>query len=113
MPPNPHWQPRDHLLKFRVSRDYALAVDQMAASLKVSRAMLLRESVRRGLPALVEDIAYLRSQGFTDASSLEGSLATSGRRGAQGAGPAVMRWSKRPGPVPREPDIPIPELDPD
>ena len=107
------WEPHDHRLKLSVTRSFALALDQVCLDLRLSKSLVLREAVRRGLPALVNDIAYLRSQGFRSAAHLAGRLALTGRRGPKGEGAVSVRWSERPGDVLEEPAIPDPLVDED
>ena len=95
------------LLKVYVPRSYAIAVDQVAAELRLSKSLLLREAVRRGLPALVNDVALLRSQGFRPAAHLAGMPAAYGRRGSVGGEPEVARWSKVPGDFAEETEIAV------
>ena len=71
-------EPHSVVLKVYVTRTYAAAVDRVAAELRLSKSLLLREAVRRGLPALVNDVALLRSKGFRPAAHLEGMVAGSG-----------------------------------
>ena len=107
------WEPHEVRLKLSVTRSYALALERVCADLRVSKSLLLREAVRRGLPALVNDIAYLRSQGYRSSAHLAGRLAYAGRRGPKGEGSVSARWSERPGDVPEEPVVPVPVVDED
>ena len=107
------WQPNSVVLKVYVTRNYAVAVDRVAAELRLSKSLLLREAVRRGLPALVNDVALLRSKGFRPAAHLEGMVAGSGRRGVVGEGTVSARWSKVPGDFEEEREIPVVPIDPD
>ncbi len=68
------WEPHDVRLKLSVTRSFALALDRVCADLKLSRSLVLREAVRRGLPALVNDVVYLRSQGYRSGAHLSGTL---------------------------------------
>ena len=51
---DPSWEPNDITLTLYVTRSFGLALDQVAAKLRLSKSLLLREAVRRGLPELVE-----------------------------------------------------------
>ena len=112
-PASPGWVPLEVVLKFKVGREFALAVDQLAAELRLTKSAVLRESVRRGLPALINDVRILRQEGYTNPAHVAGRLALSGRRGDKGEGPVSARWLKTPGDVPTEPVVPAPEMDPD
>ena len=107
------WEPHDVRLKLSVTRSFALALDRVCADLKLSRSLVLREAVRRGLPALVHDVVYLRSQGYRSGAHLSGRLALTGRRGPKGEGSVSARWSERPGDVSPEPVVPDPVVDED
>lgn len=107
------WEPLDTKLKLSVTRSFALALDEVCADLRLSKSLVLREAVRRGLPALVNDIAYLRSEGYRSPAHLAGRLALTGRRGPQGEGVVTARWSERPGDVLQEPVVPGPVVDED
>ena len=111
------WEPHDVRLKLSVTRSFALALDRVCADLRLTKSLVLREAVRRGLPALVNDVVYLRSQGYRSPAHLAGRLALTGRRGPKGEGLVSARWSERPGddapaPVP-EPVVPDPLVDED
>ena len=107
------WEPHSVRLKFSATRSFALALDQVCADLRLAKSLVLREAVRRGLPALVNDIEYLRSQGFRSSAHLAGRLALTGRRGPKGEGSVSARWSERPGDVVVEPVVPVPVVDED
>ena len=98
------WEPHDVRLKLSVTRSFALALERVCADQRLSKSLVLREAVRRGLPALVNDITYLRSQGYRSGAHLSGRLALTGRRGPKGEGSVSARWSERPGDV--SPDSP-------
>ena len=110
---DPDWEPNSVVLKVYVTRRYAAAVEQAAAQLRLSKSLLLRESVRRGLPALVNDVSVLRAKGFRPEAHLAGALAGTGRRGVDGEGVVTARWSKVPGDFVEEPEIPAVVLDGD
>ena len=110
---DPDWEPNSVLLKLYVTQSYALGVESVAADLRLSKSLLLREAVRRGLPALVNDVALLRSRGFRPAAHLAGMAAVSGRRGGSGEGAVTARWSKVPGSVADEAVVPAPVVDED
>ena len=107
------WEPHDVRLKLSVTRSFALALDRICVDLRVSKSLVLREAVRRGLPALVNDVVYLRSQGYRSGAHLAGRLALTGRRGPKGEGSVSARWSERPGDVSPEPVVPDPLVDED
>ena len=107
------WEPHDVRLKLSVTRGFAVALDRVCADLRVSKSLVLREAVRRGLPALVNDIVFLRSQGYRSPAHLAGRLAVTGRRGPKGEGAVSARWSERPGDVLPEPVVPDPLVDED
>lgn len=107
------WEPLDVKVVFRATRAFSLAVDELAAELRLTRSLLLREAVRRGLPALVNDVRLLRAEGFKSPAHLAGSLAVSGRRGSVGEGVVTARWLNVPGPVGEEPEIPVPVAEDD
>ena len=94
-----------------VTRSFALALERVCADLRLSKSLVLREAVRRGLPALVNDITYLRSQGYRSSAHLAGRLALTGRRGPKGEGSVSARWSEQPGDVLEEPVVPGPVVD--
>ena len=94
---DPSWEPNDITLTLYVTRSFGLALDQVAAKLRLSKSLLLREAVRRGLPELVNDVEHLRGLGFRPAAHLAGLVARRGRRGAVGEGAVTARWSKVPG----------------
>ena len=105
------WEPHDVRLKLSVTRSFALALERVCADLRLSKSLVLREAVRRGLPALVNDVTYLRSQGYRSSAHLAGQLALTGRRGPKGEGSVSARWSERPGDVLAEPVVPEPVVD--
>ena len=107
------WEPHDVRLKLSVTRSFAIALEQVCADLRLSKSLVLREAVRRGLPALVNDVLYLRSQGYRSGAHLTGRLALTGRRGPKGEGAVAARWSERPGDVPAEPVIAPPLVEDD
>ena len=107
------WEPHDVRLKLSVTRSFAVALERVCADLRVSKSLVLREAVRRGLPALVNDVVYLRSQGYRSGAHLSGRLALTGRRGPKGEGSVSARWSERPGDVSPEPVVPDPLVDED
>ncbi len=108
---DPSWEPNDITLTVYVTRSFGLALDQVAAKLRLSKSLLLREAVRRGLPELVEDVEHLRGLGFRPAAHLAGLVARRGRRGAVGEGAVTARWSKVPGDFGEEPRIPAAKAD--
>ena len=105
------WEPHDVRLKLSVTRSFAIALEQVCAELRLSKSLVLREAVRRGLPALVNDVTYLRSQGYRSAAHLAGRLALTGRRGPKGEGAVAARWSERPGDVVTGPVVAPPLVD--
>ena len=107
------WEPHDVRLKLSVTRSFGLALERVCADLRLSKSLVLREAVRRGLPALVNDIVYLRSQGYRSSAHLAGRLALTGRRGPKGEGAVSARWSERPGDVVPEPVVAPPLVDED
>ena len=100
-------------LKLSVTRSFAVSLERVCADLKLSKSLVLREAVRRGLPALVNDVVYLRSEGYRSGAHLSGRLALTGRRGPKGEGAVSARWSERPGDVSPEPVVPEPLVDED
>ena len=66
------WEPHDVRLKLSVTRSFAVALERVCADLRLSKSLVLREAVRRGLPALVNDVVYLRSQGYRSGAHLAG-----------------------------------------
>ena len=80
------WEPHDVRLKLSVTRSFAIALEQVCADLRLSKSLVLREAVRRGLPALVNDVVYLRSQGYRSGAHLTGRLALTGKAWTKGRG---------------------------
>ena len=107
-------EPFDFRLRVNVSRSMSLDLDTLAAELRLSKSMLVREALRRGLPALVTDVEHLRALGFRPSRHLAGVVASTSRRGAARDSAVAMRWSRRPGGVTREePVVPPPVEDED
>ena len=100
-------------LDWAFTRSFALALEEVCADLRLSKSLVLREAVRRGLPALVNDVVYLRSQGYRSGAHLTGRFALTGRRGPKGEGAVAARWSERPGDVSTEPVIAPPLVEED
>ena len=113
VPPRPGWEPHDVTLRVYVTRRFSLALERVAADLRLSKSLLVREAVRRGLPALVNDVQYLRSQGYRPSAHLAGSSAASARRGSFSDPGVSARWSKLPGDFSEEPRVPPPVVDDD
>ena len=59
-------------LELRVTRSFASALSEYAAELGLSQSLFMREAIRRGLPALVNDVRFLLSKGYRPAAYLEG-----------------------------------------
>lgn len=74
-------EPFDFKLRLNVTRSMSFALDTLAAELRLSKSMLVREALRRGLPAVVADVQHLRSLGFRPSRHLAGMLARAPRRG--------------------------------
>ena len=90
------WEPNEALVKVYVTRTFADALDEFARELRLSRSLLVREAVRRGLPALVNDIRFLESKGYTPSTRLAGVAAAGDRRGRVVSTSTSLRWSKTP-----------------
>lgn len=97
------WEPNEVLLKVYVTRSFSTALAAFSRELSLSKSMLLREAVRRGLPALVNDVRFLESQGYRPSTHLAGAVAAEPSRGRLGEGVASGRWSKTPGVADRVP----------
>ena len=93
---DPSWEPNDALVKVYVTRAFAAALDDFARELKLSRSLLVREAVRRGLPALVNDIRFLESEGYRSSTHLAGLASSGAQRGRLVAASTSLRWSKTP-----------------
>ena len=107
-------EPFDYAVRVNVSRSMSLGLDTLAAELRLSKSMLVREALRRGLPALITDVEHLRALGFRPSRHLAGAVASTSRRGSARDSPVAMRWSRRPGGVLREePVVPAPLEDED
>ena len=112
-PFDPDWEPLEITVKVRVTRSFSLALDLMAAELRLSKALLVRESVRRGFQPLIDDVRFLRRHGYRPAAHLAGMTALTPRRGESGEGVVSARWSKVPADFVEEPVVPEPEVDRD
>ena len=110
---DPGWEPYSVQLRVSVTRSYALALERFSSELRLSKSMLIREAVRRGLPALVNDVRALRAAGYRPSTHLAGYVAYSPRRGPAGEGVAGPRWSKVPGRPAVEPEPAPPLVDDD
>ena len=107
------WEPNEALVKVYVTRTFAAALDDFARELRLSRSLLVREAVRRGLPALVNDIRFLESMGYKPSTHLAG-LAARGDRRRRVVSSTSLRWSKTPaGAVRSSRSVPLPDLVPD
>lgn len=105
---------RQYVVKFSAPREFSIALDQVCADLRLSKSLVLREAVRRGLPALVNDVRFLRASGFRSSATLAGELALHGRRGDRDESVVSARWLETPDSRPvAEPVIPCPEVDED
>ena len=80
------WEPHDVRLKLSVTRSFAVALDRVCADLRLSKSLVLREAVRRGLPALVNDVVYLRSQGVPVGCASRGALGVDWAAWTEGGG---------------------------
>ena len=96
---DPSWEPNEVLLKVYVSRAFLAALDQFSADLKLSKSVFAREAIRRGVPALVNDIGLLESEGYRPSTHLTGALSAGPVRGRRGEGVIGARWAKTPGVV--------------
>ena len=107
-------EPFDFKLRLNVTRSMSFALDTLAAELRLSKSMLVREALRRGLPRLVRDVEHLRSLGFRPSRHLAGMVARAPRRGSRRDSAVAMRWSRLPGgPSVEEPVVPAPVEDED
>ena len=105
------WEPNEALVKVYVTRTFAAALDDFARELRLSRSLLVREAVRRGLPALVNDIRFLESKGYRPSTHLAGVAAAGDRRGRVVSTSTSLRWSKTPAGADRSsPSVPLPDL---
>ena len=95
---DPDWEPNDVLVKLYVTRSVAAALDRFAEDLKLSKSLLVREALRRGLPALVNDVRYLEANGYQPSTHLAGMGTTGQVRGVRGEGTAGARWAVTPDP---------------
>ena len=93
---DPSWEPNDVLLKVYVTRAFLAALDQFAADLKLSKSVCAREALRRGVPALVNDVRVLHSEGYRPSTHLTGAVSAGPVRGRRGEGVIGARWAKRP-----------------
>ena len=107
------WEPYDFQLRVYVSRSMSFDLDMAASELRLSKSLLVREAVRRGLPLLVADVEHLRERGFRSARHLAGLGSAVRRSGLAGDGPVSARWSKRPADFVEEPQAPGPVEDED
>ena len=112
-PFDPDWEPLDITVKVRVTRTMSLALDLAASELRLSKSMLIRESLRRGFAPLVDDVRFLRRAGYRPSAHLAGMTAMTPRRGESGEGVVSARWSKVPADFVEEPVVPEPEVDSD
>lgn len=93
---DPAWEPNEVSLKVYVTRALYEALDQFSADLKISKSVFAREAIRRGVPALVNDIRRLESQGYRPSTHLTGEVSAGPSRGPQGEGVLGVRWAKKP-----------------
>ena len=108
------WGSHRFVLRTYVSRSMSIDLDRLAAELRLSRSLLVREAIRRGLPDLVADVRALRARGLRPDRHLARSAGPAGSRGGHGDGPVSARWSMVPGrKVTDEPVIPDPLVDED
>ena len=110
---DPTWEALDRSMSFKATASFALAVERAAARHRVAVSVLLREAVRRGLPALVNDIEILRGRGFVSPAAIARRLGEGLPRSPSGEGVVSARWTKLPGGSPEEPPLPEPEVDRD
>ena len=66
------WEPHDVRLKLSVTRSFAVALERVCVDLRLSKSLVLREAVRRGLPALVNDVGLLAVSGVPVGRSFGG-----------------------------------------
>ena len=106
------WEPNEALVKVYVTRSFAAALDDFARELRLSRSLLVREAVRRGLPALVNDIRFLESRGYRPSTHLAGLAAGGDQRGRVVSTSTSLRWSKTPAGAQRSsPSVPAEEVE--
>ena len=106
------WEPNEALVKVYVTRTFAAALDDFARELHLSRSLLVREAVRRGLPALVNDIRFLESMGYRPSTHLGGLAAAGDRRGRVVSTSTSLRWSNTPDGARRSsPSVPAEEVE--
>ena len=101
------------LLKVYVTRSFSLALERLAADAGLSKSLVVRESVRRGLPALLNDVRWLERQGYRPASHLEQVAAAGAVRGSRREGVVAARWLKTPAPSGRASRVPPRKADSD
>ena len=97
---SPDWEPQDVQLHLRVTRSFAAALAAYAEELGLSQSLFMREAIRRGLPALVNDVRFLRSKGYRPAAYLEGVASGPGGSG-DGMRRSAPQWVSVPGDVDR------------
>lgn len=110
---SPDWEPQDVLLKVYVTRSFALALEKLAADVRLSKSMVVRESVRRGLPSLINDVRWLEQAGYRPAVHVEGVATIGAGRGVEGDGVVAARWLKTPDGVAGVSPVPAREGDSD
>ena len=90
------WEPNDVLVKLYVSRSFSAALDAFSSDLKLSKSLVVRETLRRGLPAVVNDVRYLEAAGYQPSTHLSGMVSDASRRGSRGEGAVAARWAVTP-----------------
>ena len=93
---DPNWEPSDVLVKVYVSRSVSTAINGFADALDLSRSLLVREALRRGLPAVVNDVRFLQGIGYQPSTHLAGMVLEGSRRGSRAVPSSVPRWAVTP-----------------
>ena len=112
-PEVPVWHPFRHILKFRVTTPQLNHLNQLVASLGVSRSWLLRRALHLGLRSVVEELADVSARDF-ELRDARGRRQVAGpRRGPRGNSDALEVYSGAGAFTEELPRLPPPQLDED
>ena len=92
----PDAEPLERTLKVGVSRRQLRDLDLIAEEFGMSRAWLVREVLRIGLPAAIGRLRSLREAGYRPSGQVLSPQAAGPRRGPRSDGPREDRWVHRP-----------------
>lgn len=92
----PDAEPLDRTLKVGVSRRQLRDLDLIADEFGMSRAWVVREALRIGLPAAIGRLWSLRTAGYRPSGQVLSPQAAGPRRGPRSDGAREDRWVHRP-----------------